>query len=270
MGQSWYYDGRPPFVGIGYFCRMYIYFTMLILIMHFLFALFGWITWVSVPGAVDSFGKVEESWSVVECMGIIKAVITVIKYPSQVVFNYDRQSTQGMNVLGFVMDLTGGAAALAQNLSDSIIFNDFAFMTANLPKVIVAGSSVFWDALLIIQGWVLYRNKDPLPFESRISYLKPTNFVSKITVLFSPAQWPPVPILEEEYTPTTIKNLHTTEIPNQPLWHDGTSDHPIGDNPTGDVEIPTLVRFDYDADDDTNDIMVTPYALRSKRDLVLH
>jgi len=264
MGQSWYYNGRPPFVAIGYFCRVYIFISIMILIAHVVFALFGWISWVSVPGAVDERGIAEDTWSVAECMGIIKAVITVIKYPSQVVFNYDRQSTQGMNVLGFVMDLTGGTAAIAQNLSDSIVFNDFAFMTANLPKVIVAGSSVFWDVFLIIQGYFLYPNREPLPMEQRPSVLKPSNIASKIMIFFAPEQWPQIPE-GDELTPSTIKHLNHafgTEISSHPLWHH--DDGPYN----REVEMPTLVRFDYDLDD--SNMMITPEALRTnKHDLVL-
>lgn len=190
MLQAWYYDGRPLFMYLGSFCRTFILFTFGVIAMHVIAWILDLIPWVSVPGAIDSDGTIEAEWSVVECMGIIKAVITVIKYPTQIILNYDRQSTMGMSVMGFIMDLFGGVAALAQNGVDALLNSDITFITANLPKVIVAASSIFWDCVLIYQGAWLYRNKLPLKPQSRESALLPNNCIARLIKLFAPMQWP--------------------------------------------------------------------------------
>eukprot|EP00915_Cephaloidophora_sp_WS-2016_P006395 GHVH01008593.1.p1 GENE.GHVH01008593.1~~GHVH01008593.1.p1 ORF type:complete len:342 (-),score=35.69 GHVH01008593.1:50-1075(-) len=233
--QSWYYDGHPFFSSIGWFCKVYICVTSLFLLSQVCFASMGMIAWVSVPGAIRSSGKAECDWSVVESMGIIKALVTVLKFPSQVVMNVDRKSTKGMSVLGFVMDLFGGAAALAQNVTDTIVFKDMAFMTANIPKVIVAGFSVFWDAVLIYQGAWLYRNQDPLPLEQRCSQRKPDTRTAKILDFFAPAQWPPE--MESFDTPRDGDDLTDVIGASKRISHE--LDHTI------ELGIPS-VRIDFD------------------------
>lgn len=106
-------------------------------------------------------------------LGFMKAFISLIKYMPQVKLNFDRKSTVGWSIFNIIMDFSGGAFSLIQNLIDTItkcgtVISHNETYLLNIVKYAISILSIFFDIIFMIQHWVIYRKS---PEEEKLDRL---------------------------------------------------------------------------------------------------
>lgn len=142
-----------------------------------------------IPWACRSIGGSGSTFSFLSLMGYVKVVITAVKYPSQILLNMRQRSTAGLSRETFVLDFVGGSASLVQQFVLAASFastNDgFAFLAANLPKVLVGSFVCFYDVILLFQFMLLSPPNSVLSnkFRQQLVGQKSNNTSSRMPVL---------------------------------------------------------------------------------------
>ncbi|KAM3556323.1 hypothetical protein ARSEF4850_005581 [Beauveria asiatica] len=121
--------------------------------------------WASILAALlgilaASASPDSQSWmwlDVVYLVGNFKTLLTLLKYLPQVWLNYRRKSTQGLPPLPFALDIGGATLSLLQLLIDVAYSNQSAAL-ANPVKLVLSNLLIFFDAVLLFQRFVLYRD----------------------------------------------------------------------------------------------------------------
>lgn len=90
-------------------------------------------------------------------MTYVKLLVTVFKYVPQVVSNYRRKSTTGWSINQVLLDSAGGILSLCQLVIDSSLQTDWSGLTSNPVKLGLANISLMFDAVFLVQHYVLYR-----------------------------------------------------------------------------------------------------------------
>ncbi|KAM3454622.1 hypothetical protein MY3296_002863 [Beauveria thailandica] len=101
-----------------------------------------------------------QSWmwlDVVYLVGNFKTLLTLLKYLPQVWLNYRRKSTQGLPPLPFALDIGGATLSLLQLLID-VAYSHQSAALANPVKLVLSNLLIFFDAVLLFQRFVLYRD----------------------------------------------------------------------------------------------------------------
>mmetsp|Transcript_23816 Transcript_23816/g.34923 ORF Transcript_23816/g.34923 Transcript_23816/m.34923 type:complete len:324 (-) Transcript_23816:102-1073(-) len=88
----------------------------------------------------------------------IKVLITVLKFYPQVLSNLRRKSTQGWNIYGTWLDLTGSILSILQLTLDCYDQNDWKGVEGNFVKMALGVISGSYDIIFIIQHYILYPN----------------------------------------------------------------------------------------------------------------
>ena len=73
--------------------------------------------------------------------------------------NFRRKSTEGWAIGQVLLDLTGGALSLLQLVIDSSLQGDWSGLKGNPVKLGLSCISMFFDAVFIVQHFVLYRHR---------------------------------------------------------------------------------------------------------------
>lgn len=89
-------------------------------------------------------------------LSYLKLSTTMVKYIPQIILNYRRQSTIGFSCSQVVLDLQGGLLSLTQQCMDVLVMGHWSFITGNLAKLGLGLASICFDAILMIQHWILY------------------------------------------------------------------------------------------------------------------
>eukprot|EP00929_Paragymnodinium_shiwhaense_P001211 TRINITY_DN101430_c0_g1_i1.p1 TRINITY_DN101430_c0_g1~~TRINITY_DN101430_c0_g1_i1.p1 ORF type:complete len:358 (-),score=53.92 TRINITY_DN101430_c0_g1_i1:22-1095(-) len=93
----------------------------------------------------------------VQSLGYVKVFINLVKYPSQIFLNMRMKSTAGMAISTYMLDLTGGVLSFGQNVVSAIDSGDVHQLSGNLPKLALSALAAVYDAILLIQHFVIYR-----------------------------------------------------------------------------------------------------------------
>ncbi|KAL0234666.1 hypothetical protein PCE1_001702 [Barthelona sp. PCE] len=88
-------------------------------------------------------------------LGILKAVISFIKYVPQAYMNFRRKKTCGWSIGNILLDITGAVLSFAQMFMTSIIY-DTMKPFSNVPKLLLSLESFSFDILFITQHYCLY------------------------------------------------------------------------------------------------------------------
>eukprot|EP00121_Abeoforma_whisleri_P016558 Awhi_evm1s15189 len=91
-----------------------------------------------------------------QILSYVKLVLTLWKYLPQLWLNRVRRSTVGFSVGTQIFDITGAIVSIIQMFIDAVNCGDWSCFTGNFAKFGLAFMSVFFDALLIFQHYVLY------------------------------------------------------------------------------------------------------------------
>lgn len=88
-----------------------------------------------------------------------------MKYAPQVWLNFQLKSTQGLSILQFTLDLTGGVLSLAQLFLDSASTGNWSAVSTNPAKFMLGNITVLFDLVFFYQHMILYRGarKESLP-----------------------------------------------------------------------------------------------------------
>ncbi len=99
--------------------------------------------------------------AIVKLMGLMKVIISFVKYSPQVYLNYTRKSTKGWSIQNTILDCTGGGLAFLQIFVD--YYNrgtsDPFFAKINFSKFLLGIVSVAFDVIFMIQHFVLYKGR---------------------------------------------------------------------------------------------------------------
>ncbi|GAA5900902.1 cystinosin-like protein ERS1 [Sporobolomyces salmoneus] len=144
LGQSFFYR-RDPAQKISSFNR------------YFLLFVFASTIILAFLAATPSVHRIEYL-DVIQYLSYIKLYISFSKYVPQVKLNYQRKSTVGWSIENILLDLTGGTLSLAQLVLDSWIADDWKGITGNPAKLGLSLLTLGFDAIFIIQHYVLYRH----------------------------------------------------------------------------------------------------------------
>lgn len=80
----------------------------------------------------------------------------MIKYCPQAYINYKRKATTGFSMFAVLLDTAGGVASLLQLLVDGAYDADWSSVTGNPGKFFLGNITLFFDAVFILQHYVLY------------------------------------------------------------------------------------------------------------------
>lgn len=89
-------------------------------------------------------------------LSAIKVLITFLKFLPQVLFNYERKSTQGWSMPGTVMDLCGSVLSISQLVLDCYFLSDWRGVEGNFIKLGLGVISGTYDVIFIVQHYLLY------------------------------------------------------------------------------------------------------------------
>jgi cystinosin len=91
----------------------------------------------------------------------VKLLLTVFKYAPQAWSHYKRKSTLGWAIGGITLDVIGGVLSLVQLVIDAASQADWSGLTGNPVKLGLANISLFFDAIFLVQHFVLYGPVEP-------------------------------------------------------------------------------------------------------------
>jgi cystinosin len=90
-------------------------------------------------------------------LSFIKIGVTLIKYTPQLLFNYQRKSTEGWSIGNIILDFSGGILSFLQLFIDAINSHDIWLITENPVKLALSLVSLFYDCLFLLQHYVWFR-----------------------------------------------------------------------------------------------------------------
>lgn len=155
-------------------CSISIAGLLIVALVHVLLALSGYIAWhpfeawTSPHSGSDwrtGHGETPPvaSWSCLSAVGMLKAVINLLKYIPQVILNHQRRSTEGMEISQYAMDFGGGLFSILENAFDALATGNLSYFSGNIPKLMVAMCSMMYDVVLMVQHFYLYKNHPLVP-----------------------------------------------------------------------------------------------------------
>jgi len=89
--------------------------------------------------------------------GNVKLIVTALKYPPQIFYNYKRQSTEGWSIAYSWLDSIGGCFSVLQMSVLYLMSNDWTVFSGNYPKVGLGVLSLVCNGMLLFQHYVLYK-----------------------------------------------------------------------------------------------------------------
>eukprot|EP00940_MAST-03C_sp_MAST-3C-sp2_P001232 g1232.t1 len=107
------------------------------------------------------------SWST--SLSVVKLIITCMKYVPQVYLNYQRRSTSGWAIGNVLLDISGGALSVAQQLMDCALSGEWSGISGDPVKFGLGFVSILFDIIFMIQHYVLYDDRSPVNFSLRRS-----------------------------------------------------------------------------------------------------
>ncbi|PON95241.1 Lysosomal cystine transporter [Trema orientale] len=93
----------------------------------------------------------------------IQVFMTLIKYIPQAFMNFNRKSTDGFSIGNILLDFLGGVANYAQMAVQSIDQNSWVNFYGNIGKTLLSLISIFFDLLFMVQHYLLYPERRPVP-----------------------------------------------------------------------------------------------------------
>jgi len=94
-------------------------------------------------------------------MGLMKVVISFIKYVPQVYLNWKRKSTKGWSLENVILDLTGGVLSFIQIIIDYLDSGKLDNFSGNLniAKFLLGIVTIVFDIIFLLQHYIVYPQK---------------------------------------------------------------------------------------------------------------
>eukprot|EP00741_Cyanophora_paradoxa_P020248 tig00021238_g19542.t1 len=93
-------------------------------------------------------------------LGNTKLCISFVKYAPQAWLNYKRKSTRGWSIHNILLDFTGGLLSMLQLVLLSQAAGGWGLVFSNPIKLLLSFESMGFDALFIVQHYLLYSKGD--------------------------------------------------------------------------------------------------------------
>lgn len=87
-----------------------------------------------------------------------KLLLTIIKWIPQTWINYKRKATVGFAIEGILLDFVGALLSLTQLITDAALGGDWSGITANPAKLVLGNITIFFDLIIFLQHYVLYKD----------------------------------------------------------------------------------------------------------------
>ncbi|GAA6051309.1 hypothetical protein NBRC10513_000323 [Rhodotorula toruloides] len=141
-GQSWVYQ-RDPSQRLSSYNRLILLLLFLSLLTLTLLATLERLSYLSLVLFLSS----------------VKLYVSAAKMVPQAWVNYRRKSTEGWSIENILLDATGGLLSLTQLVLDSWVDGDWTGITGNPGKLGLSLLALAFDALFVVQHFVLYRGR---------------------------------------------------------------------------------------------------------------
>ena len=89
-------------------------------------------------------------------VGMLKVIVTAVKYAPQVLLNFKRKKTVGMSISQWIMDFTGGIFSLSQEILDAALRNEWVALEGNFVKLLLSVFTLMYDMVFFVQHYCLY------------------------------------------------------------------------------------------------------------------
>ncbi len=99
--------------------------------------------------------------NIIKLMGLMKVIISFIKYCPQVYLNFKRRSTYGWSLENVILDLSGGSLAFLQIFVDYLNSGTSDQFSSNLnfAKFLLGIVTVVFDIIFLFQHYILYTDR---------------------------------------------------------------------------------------------------------------
>jgi len=111
-------------------------------------------------------------------LSYVKLAITVFKYMPQVHLNYSRKSTVGWSITSILLDSSGGLLSLGQVFGDAYVLKDWSAVTGNPVKFGLGLVSLVFDAIFMVQHYILYPEEEHEHEEAHLKAIPSTASLS--------------------------------------------------------------------------------------------
>ena len=132
--------------------------TVHFIILVVIYSLIAYTLVLTLTGSLDYYclSDCPVQVTLVDSFGYVKVIVSLIKNVPQLMSNMIRQSTVGWAINGVLLDIVGGTLAFIQQGLDAYNNNDIGYITDNVPKLALSIISIVFDAIFVLQHYVLY------------------------------------------------------------------------------------------------------------------
>jgi len=89
----------------------------------------------------------------VSLLGYMKLICSCLKYIPQLVWNYNRKTTEGWSIFNVFMDLTGGIFSVSETALRIVFISEYSL---NITKLLLGALTILYDLLFVHQHYYLY------------------------------------------------------------------------------------------------------------------
>jgi cystinosin len=141
--QTWIYERggqRISYTALGIIIILLV--SIVIVTLCVAFGAGSWFTWLNL----------------LTYLSYVKLAISLMKYIPQAILNYRRKSTIGWSIENILLDFTGGALSVGQEIMDCAVSNDWSGISGDPVKFGLGSVSMIYDVIFMFQHYVFYRH----------------------------------------------------------------------------------------------------------------
>lgn len=98
--------------------------------------------------------------SLLYAMGVVKIIVTLVKYPAQLILNARRKTTVGANIHNFSLDLAGGVMSVCQQLLLAHLDDNWRALAGNWVKLSLGAICIIYDCVFMLQHFCLFERNN--------------------------------------------------------------------------------------------------------------
>lgn len=174
-GQVIYYDGHHQIPSQCAFLTGFLFFVVCAVYILFITQ--------DLNGGRDPWNW----YTFIYFVSMTKLVATLVKYPPQIMANYELKSTVGFSINQVLLDLSGSCLSLTQLVLDCYFSGeDWSGIMGNPVKIGLSCISLTYDAILLYQHYCLYPSRRMIPPPDFSSEMSMVNSLAAATISHGP------------------------------------------------------------------------------------